>query len=228
MIKKRRTYTNTYHPTLPTHQQCRKEWCTASCALISTRIPMQLTAVLPYFNFFITSLHEVGIRANSRNQPLQPMPNFIAYDDKCITNGGNQFTSYPDTTGHENKINNNSLRTFQDDHLLFNVHYGRSNKIKNDKEDAARKLAQEETVKSGTNLFNLEERVRGEASAYALLVAEFQPCGGLCNHTIVKGLNQGKKVKKQKWSKINHLILFLISLLFVFLSPFYYIISHRA
>ena len=73
----------------------------------------------------------------------------------------------------KNKINNYSLGTFQADHLLFNVQYGRSNKIKNDKEDAARKLAQEETVKSGTNLFDLEERVRRGASAYALLVAEF-------------------------------------------------------
>ncbi len=162
----------------------------------------------------------------SINEDLQSA--VIGYDDKCITDGGNQFTSYPDTTGHENKIDNYSLGTFQADHLLFNVHYGRSNKIKNDKEDAARKLAQEETVKSGTNLFELEERERGGASAYALLVAEFQPCGDLRDHTIVKGPNQGKKVKKQKWSKINHLILFLISLLFVFLSPIYYIISHRA
>ncbi len=104
------------------------------------------------------------------------------------------------------------MGTFQADHLLFNVHYGRSNKIKNDKEDAAWKLAQEETVKSGTDLFDLEERVRRGASAYVLLVAEFQPCGDLHNHTIVKGPNQGKKVKKQKWSKINHLILFLIQL----------------
>jgi hypothetical protein len=87
------------------------------------------------------------------------------------------------------------LGTFQADHLLFNVHYGRSNKIKNDKEDAAWKLAQEETVKSGTDLFDFKERVRGGASAYALLVAEFQPCGDLCNHIIVKGPNQGKKVK---------------------------------
>jgi hypothetical protein len=152
----------------------------------------------------------------------------IEYDDKCITNGGNQFISYPDTTGHENKINNYSLGTFQADHLLFNLHYGRSKKIKNDKEDAARKLAQEETVKSGTDLFDLKKRVQGGASAYALLVAEFQPCGDLRDHTIVKGLNQGKKVKKQKWSKINHLILFLISLLIVFLSPIYYTISHNA
>ncbi len=111
---------------------------------------------------------------------------------------------------------------------LITFHYGRNNKIKNDKEDAAQKLAQEETVKSGTDLFDLEERVRGGSSAYALLVAEFQPCGDLCNHTIVKGPNQGKKVKKQKWSKINHLILFLFSHLFVFLSSIYYIISHRA
>ena len=81
--------------------------------------------------------------------------------------------SYPDTTGHENKINKYSLGTFQADHLLFNVHYDRSNKIKNDMEDAAQRLAQEETVKSGTNLFDLEERVRRGASAYALLVAEF-------------------------------------------------------
>ncbi len=136
--------------------------------------------------------------------------------------------SYPDTTGHENKINKYSLGTFQADHLLFNLHYGRSTKIKNDKEDAARKLAQEETVKSGTDLFDLEERVRGGASAYALLVTEFQPCGDLCDHTIVKGPNQRKKVKKQKWSKINRLILFLISLLIVFPSPIYYIISHKA
>ncbi len=117
------------------------------------------------------------------------------------------------------------MGTFQADHLLLNVHYSRSNKIKNDKEDAARKLAQEETVKSGTNLFDLEERVCRGASAYVLLVAEFQPCGDLRDHTIVKSLNQAKKVKKQKWSKINHLISFLISLLFVFLLPIYYHIS---
>jgi hypothetical protein len=36
----------------------------------------------------------------------------IEYDDKCITNGGNKFTSYPDITGHKNKINNYSLGTF--------------------------------------------------------------------------------------------------------------------
>ncbi len=152
------------------------------------------------------------------NEDLQSA--VIEYDDKCITNGGNQFTSYPDTTGHENKIDNYSLGTFQADPLLFNAHYGRSNKIKNDKEDAAWKLAQEETVKSGTNLFDLEERVRGGASVYALLVAEFQPCGDLRGHTIVKGPNQGMKVKKQMWSKINHLILFLISLLFFSFHPF--------
>ncbi len=62
----------------------------------------------------------------------------IEYDGKYITNGGNQFTSYRDTTGYENKNNNYSLGTFQADHLLFNVPYGRINKIKNDKEDAAR------------------------------------------------------------------------------------------
>ncbi len=62
------------------------------------------------------------------NEDLQSA--VIEYDDKCITNGGNQFTSYPDTTGHENKIDNYSLGTFQADHLLFNVHYGRSNKSK--------------------------------------------------------------------------------------------------
>jgi hypothetical protein len=129
----------------------------------------------------------------SINEDLQSA--VIEYDDKCITNSGNQFTSYHDTTGHENKINNYSLGTFQADHLMFNVHYGRSNKVKNNKEDAARKLAQEVTVKSGANLFDLKERVHGGASANVLLVAELQPCGDLCNHTIVKGPNQGKKVK---------------------------------
>jgi hypothetical protein len=46
----------------------------------------------------------------SINEDLQSA--VIEYDDKCITNGGNQFTSYPDTTGHENKINNCILGTF--------------------------------------------------------------------------------------------------------------------
>ena len=30
----------------------------------------------------------------------------LQYDDKCIKNGGNQFTSQPDTTGNESTINN--------------------------------------------------------------------------------------------------------------------------
>jgi hypothetical protein len=55
----------------------------------------------------------------SINKDLQSA--VIEYDDKCITNGGNQFTSYPDTIGYENKINNYSLGTFQADHLLFTL-----------------------------------------------------------------------------------------------------------
>jgi hypothetical protein len=37
----------------------------------------------------------------------------IAYDDRCIQEGGDQFMNYPDTTGADSQINNYSVKTFE-------------------------------------------------------------------------------------------------------------------
>ena len=36
----------------------------------------------------------------------------ISYSDRCIREGGDQFMSYPDTTGVDTKIDDYSLKTF--------------------------------------------------------------------------------------------------------------------
>lgn len=127
----------------------------------------------------------------------------LKYEEKCVTNGGHQFTNYPDTTGTESSIPNYYLSTFKEDHELYNAHNGRANKILNDEKDAVRKQQQKERVNAIDDVSDLEERINTEGiTAYMLLVDEFQPCGVSRNHTIVKGPNKGKQVKKQKWSKI--------------------------
>ncbi len=125
----------------------------------------------------------------------------LKYEEKCITNGGNQFTNYPDVTGTESCIPDYYLTTFKEDHELYNVHNGRVNKILNDEKDVIRKQQQKERANAIDDVSELEDRIREGTTAYKLLVAEFEPCGEFRVHTIGKGQNQGRKVKKQKWSK---------------------------
>ena len=74
-------------------------------------------------------------------------------------------------------------------------------KILNDEKDVIRKQQQKERANAIDDVSELEDRIREGTTAYKLLVAEFEPCGEFRVHTIGKGQNQGRKVKKQKWSK---------------------------
>jgi hypothetical protein len=126
----------------------------------------------------------------------------LHYDEKCIKNGGDQFTSYPDTTGNESTILNYRLELFSVDHELFNTHQGRVNRIINDEKDLMRKMEQDTTHHKATDdVSDLEAKISDGSTVYALLVAEFQPCGDFRPHSIAKGPHKGKQIKKQKWSK---------------------------
>ena len=135
----------------------------------------------------------------------------LQYDDKCIKNGGNQFTSCPDTTGNESTINNYYLETSMADHELYNVHQGRVNKIINNEKDAMHKKQRDMSTDAIDDVSELEARISDGITAYALLVDEFEPCGDFRHHTIAKGPHQGKQVKKQRWSKIIFLTLLSIN-----------------
>jgi hypothetical protein len=136
----------------------------------------------------------------------------LKYEEKSITNGGDQFTNYPDITGDESSIPNYYLNTFKEDHELYNVHNGRVNKILNDEKDALRKQQRKERANAIDDVTDLEDRISEGTAAYKLLVAEFAPCGEFRVHTISKGQNQGRKVRKQKWSKSLICCIFCLTL----------------
>jgi hypothetical protein len=84
----------------------------------------------------------------------------LHYDEKCIKNGGDQFTSYPDTTGNESTILNYRLELFSVDHELFNTHQGRVNRIINDEKDLMRKMEQDTTHHKATDdVSDLEAKI---------------------------------------------------------------------
>ena len=144
---------------------------------------------------FLFQYHLVSINNDCKSALLH-------YDEKCIKNGGDQFTSYPDTTGNESTILNYRLELFSDDHELFNTHQGRVNRIINDEKDLMRKMEQGTMHHNATdNVSDLDAKISDGSTVYALLVGEFEPCGDFCPHTIAKGPHQGKQLKKQKWSK---------------------------
>ncbi len=125
----------------------------------------------------------------------------IAYDDRCIQEGGDQFMNYPDTTGADSQINNYSSKTFELDEKQYNLNLGRTNKIVNDMKDAKERQAKEDLVRERQDCSNLQEGLNFGKSAYSLLLNEFIPVGGMQSHIIRKGLNVGKTSQKQKWSK---------------------------
>ncbi len=125
----------------------------------------------------------------------------LQYDEKCIKNGGDQFTSYPDTTGDESTITKYCLETFTVDHELFNVHQGRVNRMINDQKDLLCKMQQGTRTKASDDVTDLNAKISEGATVYSLLVAEFEPCGDLRPHTIERGPHKGKQTKKQKWSE---------------------------
>jgi hypothetical protein len=74
-----------------------------------------------------------------------------------------------------------------EDHELYNVHQGRGNKIINDEKDAMRKKQRDMRTNAIDDVSELEARISDGITAYALLVAEFEPCGDFHHHTIAKG-----------------------------------------
>lgn len=143
---------------------------------------------------FLFQYHLSSINDDCKSAVLQ-------YDEKCIKNGGNQFTNYPDTTGDESTITNYCLETFTVDHELFNSHQGRVNRIINDEKDLMRKMQHDTRTKATDDVTDLDAKISEGATVYALLVAEFEPCGELRPHYIERGPHKGKQTKKQKWSE---------------------------
>ena len=125
----------------------------------------------------------------------------IAYDDKCIREGGDQFMVYPDTTGADGQIDDYSLKTFDSDEKRYNVNLGRTNKIINDLKDAKEMQDKEDRVRAKQDCSDLQEGLNCGKSAYPLLLNEFAPVGGMQSHVIRKGSNTGKTSYKQTWSK---------------------------
>ena len=144
---------------------------------------------------FLFQYHLVSINNDCKSALLH-------YDEKCIKNGGDRFTSYPDTTGNESTILNYRLELFSVDHELFNTHQGRVNRIINDEKDVMRKMEQGTMHHKATdNVSDLDAKISDGSTIHALLVGEFEPCGDFRPHTIAKGPDKGKQRKKQKWSK---------------------------
>jgi hypothetical protein len=67
----------------------------------------------------------------------------IAYDEKCITEGGNKFCHYPLTDDDEREISNYKMLNFDEHHELYNVHLGRVNKKVNDLKEKQCKIEAE-------------------------------------------------------------------------------------
>jgi hypothetical protein len=113
----------------------------------------------------------------------------IAYNDRCIWEGGNQFMNYPDTTGADSQIINYSLKTFELDEKQYNLNLGCTNKIVNDMKDAKGRQAKEDLVRERQDCSDLQEGLNCGKSAYSLLLNEFVPVGGIQSHIIRYGLN---------------------------------------
>ena len=64
----------------------------------------------------------------------------IAYDEKCIIEGGNKFCDYPLTDDDEGQIINYKMANLKDDHELYNVYLGRVNKKVNDLKEMNKKM----------------------------------------------------------------------------------------
>ncbi len=94
----------------------------------------------------------------------------IAYDNRRILEGGNQFMNYPNTTGAESQIENCNLKTFEEDEKHYNVNLGHTNKIKNDIKDATARQAKENLVAARQDCSNLQEGLNSGKNAYSLLL----------------------------------------------------------
>jgi hypothetical protein len=125
----------------------------------------------------------------------------IAFDDRCIWEGGDQIMNYPDTTGADSQINNYSLKNFELDEKGYNLNLGCTNKIVHDMKDAKERQAKEDLVRERQDCSDLQEGLNCGKSSYSLLLNEFVPVGGMQSHIIRKGSNVGKTSQKQNWSK---------------------------
>ena len=127
----------------------------------------------------------------------------IAYDEKCITEGGDKFCDYPLTDDDEGQINNYKMANLTDDHELYNFHLGRVNKKVNDLKEMMRKKEDEEKIAATEDVSDIEHKLSDGVDPYLIMIGEFRSTGPLLVHIIQKGDNKGKTSKKQTWEYVH-------------------------
>lgn len=127
----------------------------------------------------------------------------IAYDEKCITEGGNKFRDYPLTDDDEGEISDYKMLNFDEHHELYNVHLGRVNKKVNDLKEKQRKIEAEMKIAAAEDVSDIERKLSNGIDPYLIIVGEFRSAGPLLTHIIQKGDNKGKSSKKQEWEHIH-------------------------
>jgi hypothetical protein len=127
----------------------------------------------------------------------------IAYDEKCITEGGDKFCDYPLTKDDEGQIPDYSLVKLHDDHELYNVHLGRVNKKLNDLKDKQQKAVENMKVAAAEDVSDIERKLSNGIDPYLILVNEFRSVGPLAMHIIQRGDRKGTSTNKQEWEHIH-------------------------
>jgi hypothetical protein len=127
----------------------------------------------------------------------------IAYDEKCITKGGDKFCDYPFTNDDEGQIDNYKMANLRDDHELYNFYLGCVNKKVNDLKEMKHKREEEEKIAATDNVSDIERKLSDGVDPYLIMIGEFRSTGPLSVHTIRKGDNKGKTSKKQTWEHVH-------------------------
>ena len=127
----------------------------------------------------------------------------IAYDQKCITKGGDKFRDYPLTEDDEGQIPDYNMLKLNDDHELYNVHLGHVNKKFNDLKEKQHKTEAQMKIAASENVSDIERKLSNGIDPYLIMVEEFRSAGPLSTHIIQKGDNKGKSKQKQEWEHIH-------------------------
>ena len=123
----------------------------------------------------------------------------ITFDNKYVEREGRVIRNYVGSSGDEEMTDYPYKTAFKTDHNLQNHYNNIVNAEMNKKKYAALKAAEDEKRNAIEDTSDLARAFEDDAKPYDLLLAEFEECGDLQNHTTQTGKHAGTMHLKQAW-----------------------------